>query len=71
MQLRINSDNEVSVYIMYSYIHQHTTKTETLSDEFISHNIHECFMNTKYLCACLEKIWYKFQPSGRLAVEQR
>ena len=34
----------------------------SLSDKLISHNMYECFMNTKYLCACLKKISCKLEP---------
>ena len=66
LQLGITSNNEVSVYIMHSHLYwllyPHTAKADTLSGELISHNMYECFMNTKYLCPCLQKICYKFEP---------
>ena len=49
----------MSVYIMHS-------------DEFISHNIYECFMDTKYLCACLQKIWYNLSlTQGYIVFEKK
>ena len=64
-----SSDNEVSVYIMYSYmywlLHWHPSKAE-MSDKLTSHNIYEYFMNTGYLCACLKKISCQFEPKVRL-----
>ena len=37
-----------------------------MSDELISHDMYECFMNTRYLCTCLKKISCKFEPQARL-----
>ena len=57
-----SSDNKVSVYnifsYMYSLLHKHTAKT----DMFIYRNMYECFMNTRYLCACLKEISCNFEP---------
>ena len=57
LQLGISSDNEVSICIMYLHIywllHKQTAKTETLSDELISHNMYECFMNTYQIPVCM------------------
>ena len=66
-----SSDNEVLVYVMYSYmywlLHLHTAKAEmSLSNKLISPNMYECFMNTEYLCACLKRC--KFEPLARLSV---
>ena len=53
-----SSDNGVSVSVMCScmdlLIKQHTAK-RTLSDKLLFNNMYECFMNTKYLCACLKR----------------
>ena len=54
-----SSDNGVSVYIMHSYMY---SLSEQHPDKLLSHNMYECFMNTKYLCACLKKMSCKFEP---------
>ena len=67
--IRIISDNEVSVNIMCSYIYAGfyiSIQLRQMFDECISPTMYECFMNTKYRCACLQKIWYKVAPSARL-----
>ena len=50
-----SSDNEISVYIMYSYmfwlLHCHK------AGELISNIMYGRFMNVKYLCTCLKSIW--------------
>ena len=63
MQLRkiSSSDNEVLVYIMYLHVLTLTAAYSQLSDKLISHNMYECFINTRYLCAYLKKIC-KFEP---------
>ena len=46
---------------IYWLLHHHTAKTE-MSDELLSPNMYEYFMNTKYLWKCLQQISYKFDP---------
>ena len=45
---------------MYSYIFRRCF------DELIYPNMYQCFINTKYVCACLKQMWYKFEPQVML-----
>ena len=52
-----STDNQVSAYVMYSYIYWllHLHKAKAVSDKLIFPTMYECFINTEYICACLKK----------------
>ena len=51
---------------MYSYTYWFYISIQLMqSDKLISPNMYEGFMNTEYLCACLKKESYKFEPYTR------
>ena len=72
------TDNEVSVYLMYLHMYGLyilAYNRDSVSDKYISPNMYECCMNTKYLCARLKRYhtnwnlkqgWegYQIQSSG-------